>query len=230
MIKYFIIIFIIFIILRFKNGLKIQCYNFWQGNNTAKYYKLLFNKIGAGSKIIDIGVGTGYNLVKNRNTILDKNLYIYGIDIDKQYNDYCKKLIKDNKMNMNINIEFIDFFDVKEYLEYDYAIFGQSFPVIPRNIMTDMLTHTKKLIKYEGKIIFLHQLDDEGNINHLFYKLKPQLKNIPFVWIDSGIATSKIEFERWLDSNNMRYNYKIIHTDKVLNLNLNIYMYICSKK
>lgn len=230
MIRYFIIIFIIFLVFILKSILKIHCYNFWQGNNTAKYYKLLFNKIESDSKILDIGVGTGYNLVKNKNTIVNKNLYIYGIDIDKDYNKYCKKLIKKNDMNIHINIELIDLFNVNEYLEYDYAIFGQSFPVIPRNIMTDMLNHAKKLIKYEGKIVFIHQLDDEGNTDHLFYKLKPQLKNIPFVWIDSGIPTSKIEFERWLDSNNMRYKYKIIHTDKVLNLNLNVYMYICSKK
>jgi len=209
---------------------RVQFYNFWQSKNTSEYYKVLFQDIEKESNILDIGVGTGKNLVYNKDIIISKNLSIYGIDIDQDYNKYCNKIIKKNGLEKNIKIELRDLFKVQDCSKYDYAIFGQSFPVIPRKIMTNMLQHALKLIKNNGKVIFIHQLDDQNKLNHLFYKIKPILKHIPFVWVDSGIPTSKKDFEKWLDVNNLNYKKKIIHSDQVLDLKLNIYMYICTKK
>lgn len=210
---------------------RVQFYNIWQSKNTSEYYKVLLNEVVENnSNILDIGVGTGKNLVYNKDNIISKNLSIHGIDIDQDYNKYCKQLIQQNGLKNNVIIELKDLFDNQNYSSYDHAIFGQSFPVIPRKIMTNMLQHALKLIKSNGKIIFIHQLDDQNKMDHLFYKIKPILKYIPFVWVDSGIATSKKDFEKWLNNNNLMYENKIIHTDKVLDLKLNIYMYICYKK
>lgn len=219
------------IIILCQTHFRVQFYNFWQSKNTSEYYKVLLQEVVENnSKILDIGVGTGKNLVYNKNIIIAKNLSIHGIDIDQDYNKYCKKTILQNDLKNNVKIELIDLFKVFNYSKYDYAIFGQSFPVISRKIMTSMLQHALKLIKSNGKIIFIHQLDDQNKLNHLFYKIKPILKHIPFVWVDSGIPTSKKDFEKWLDVNNLNYEKKIIHTDKILDLKLNIYMYICYKK
>lgn len=224
-----LILIILLIITVCKKLLRVYCYNFWQMKNSIKYYNILFDQVESDSKILDIGVGTCNNLVKNKNQIIKKELKIHGIDIDKDYNDYCKECIEYNDLEKDIKIEFRDLFDINNYYEYDYAIFGQSFPVIPRNIMTNMLDHAKKLIKQDGKIIFIHQLDDQDKLNHIYYKIKKIIKYIPFVWIDSGIPTSKKEFENWLENNNLKYENKIIHTDKVFGLDLNIYMYTCIK-
>jgi cyclopropane fatty-acyl-phospholipid synthase-like methyltransferase len=213
-----------------KKFLKVEFYNFWQTKNTSEYYKIMFQNIKNNSSLLDIGVGPGRNLVYNKDAIIAKNISIHGIDIDHEYNKYCKKTISENKLDSIVKIELKDLFHIQTKAKYDYAIFGQSFPVIPRKIMTNMLQHALKLIKDNGRIIFIHQLDDQNKMDHLFYKIKPILKHIPFVWVDSGIATSKKDFEKWLEYNGLNYEKKIIHSDQVFDLKLNIYMYICQRK
>lgn len=224
-----IIISIIIIILMFclllKDKLKPRCYNFWHAPSTSKFYKKTFHKIKNNSKILDVGVGTGVNLVNNKNVILNKNLHIHGIDIDKAYNNYCKKLVSNYNLDDNIKIELKCLFDIDD--KYDYIIFGQSYPVIDNELITKMLKHGKKLLNENGNIIFIHNLVD-NNKKNIFYKIKPYIKYIPFIWIDSGYPTAKKDFEKWLSNINLKYNYNIIHTDKFFDLNLNVYMYICN--
>jgi cyclopropane fatty-acyl-phospholipid synthase-like methyltransferase len=221
-----IIVLILYLIL--KSLLKIPCYDYWQGYYTKKYYKHVFNNIvNQNSNILDVGVGTGYNLIHNKDIIKHKNLQIHGIDIDKDYHNHCYNQIIKYGLTNNVSIEFIDLFNVTN--KYDYIIFGQSFPVIEKQLMTNMIYHCKKLLNKDGKIIFIHHLiDDNNNTNHIFYKIKPYIKYIPFIWIDSGKPNTKIQFENWLNAIGLKYTYNIIHTDHIFNTKLNIYNYICS--
>jgi cyclopropane fatty-acyl-phospholipid synthase-like methyltransferase len=223
-----LIIFLIIMLYVILNSLfKIACYNFWNGKPSQENYSFILNKLDNNSKILDVGVGTGYNLVQNKEIIKNKNLIIHGIDIDKDYNKYCKNLIKDNGLDLNIFIELKDLFKIN--YKYDYIIFGQSFPVIERNLMTRMLNHAIENLKDDGKIIFIHSLvDDYKDIDNIFYKIKPYIKYIPFIWLDSGKKTTKFEFENWLENNNLRYNYYITRYDKFFNMKINTYAYICS--
>ena len=234
----YVIIFIICIVFLlmfiFKDKIRIICYNYWH-SISSKHYKSCLSEIELNSKILDVGVGTGHNLIKNSDIIIQRDLTIHGIDIDHVYNNHCYTQILKHNLSDNIKIELKDLFSIKNDKndkndKYDYIIFGQSFPVIPRPLMTKMLNHSKHLLNDGGKIIFIHQLDDTNKTNHIFYKIKPYIKYIPFVWIDSGVVTSKHEFEEWLDKSNLNYDYNIIHTDKVLDLRLNIYMYTCTIK
>lgn len=225
----YIIFILIIIYLIFKNKLKIECYNFWHSNKTSKFYNYLFDKvIEKNSSILDVGVGTGINLVNNKKLILDKNLNINGIDIDKNYNKYCKNIIKKNKLEKNIIIELKNLFDIDDISnKYKYIVFGQSYPVISKKLITKMVKYCKNLLQNDGKIIFIHNLIDNNKNHHIVYKIKPYLKYIPFIWIDSGKPTKKTDFEKFLTSLELKYNYSIIDTDKILDIKLNIYLYIC---
>jgi hypothetical protein len=83
------------------------------------------------------------------------------------------------------------------------------------------------ILNKNGKIIFLHSLVNYGDSDNIFYKIKPYLKYVPFVWIDSGIPTKKIYFEIWLKSHKLNFTYDITRTDKVFNTNINTYIYVC---
>ena len=212
------------------NLLKIGCYNFWNGNPSKENYSYFFKNINNNTRILDVGVGTGYNLVNNKDIIKSKKIFIHGIDINKEYNDYCKKLIKDNNLNSNIFIEIKNLFEVKN--KYDYIIFVQSFPVIEINLMTRMLKYViNNNLKDNSKIIFIHSLIDKvEDYDNIFYKIKPYVKHIPFVWLDSGHPTTKVDFENWLENNNLNYTYEITRNDKFFDMIINTYAYICTPK
>ena len=121
-------------------------------------------------------------------------------------------------------------FEVKN--KYDYIIFGQSFPVIEINLMTRMLKYViNNNLKDNSKIIFIHSLIDKvEDYDNIFYKIKPYVKHIPFVWLDSGHPTTKVDFENWLENNNLNYTYEITRNDKFFDMIINTYAYICTPK
>jgi len=48
--------------------------------------------------------------------------------------------------------------DMVFYINKDYIIFVESFPVIPLKIMESMILYSTKLLSKKGKIIFIHNL------------------------------------------------------------------------
>lgn len=226
-ISFLLFLIIILYVLQFQ--LKPFCYNFWNGYSATINYEYILNKVKPNSSILDVGVGTGTSLLNHKKLILEKNLYIHGIDIDEEYNNYCKKEVQKHKLESNIFIEYKDLFELNDK-KYDYIIFIQSFPVIERDLMTKILLHAQNLLNNDGKIIFTHNLvENKKDMNNIFYKIKPYIKYIPLVWIDSGKPTLKTDFEDWLKKYKMTFTYDIIHTINKFNIDINTYTYICEK-
>jgi ubiquinone/menaquinone biosynthesis C-methylase UbiE len=85
----------------------LHCYNYWHSEHTTIFYKKLLAKFNNNSKVLDVGVGPGLNLLNNKDIVIEKNLHIHGIDIDKQYNDYCKSQVKNQKLGKYFKIELL---------------------------------------------------------------------------------------------------------------------------
>ena len=206
--------------------IRIFFYNFWLCNeylsvSTPYLYRTMLHRLQDNQSILEVGVGTGIPIFKNLDLIKQKNINIHGIDIDKDYTEYCSSLFVNEKQ---ISIEIKDLFTITE--TYDVILFSESLPVIPRHIMELMLEHCKTILKPNGKIIFLNNLIMKNQQIHPLALLKPYIKYIPFVWIDFGEAIVMDDFENLLLAHNFQFNSSIIANNNLTLLNYPIYQYM----
>lgn len=151
-------------------------FNFW-----AKYYdkekifsKLLFNivkktvnsvKIKNGSKILDIGCGTGnlLFLLEKQN----KELKLYGIDVSEKMLKIAKKKVK-GAVLMNISASYIDKKFTREF--FDYIFIVDVFHHIPEK--EKLMKVFYKILKKNGKLI-ITDFDFGIILNKIFRFIEP---------------------------------------------------------
>lgn len=158
---------------------------------TPHLYNEFLQTLPDKSNILEIGIGTGLCLKMNASTIKKKKLKITGIDIDAEYINMCKQNINDAGLNDLCVAKVQDLFDVKE--TYDYALFMESFPVIPIPVAGSML---QKAESVSNNIIFVHNICNDPNF--LYRIIKSNLKNL--VGVDFGRSTSYKEWVEFLDT------------------------------
>jgi|694.fasta_scaffold105705_2 ubiquinone/menaquinone biosynthesis C-methylase UbiE len=177
------------------------------GVNTPSFYKkVLLDFVKDNTSILEVGIGNGICLDKNAQLIKNKNLSIFGIDIDADYLEQCAEIIKKNNLQNNVKIKNQDLLCMKSKIKYDYVIFSESYPVIPDEIMKKMMKKCKQLLKRKGQIIFIHNLVDEKDFLRDF--LKPKLKNL--IMIDFGKLTTHKEFDDFIADVNFKIKKKIL--------------------
>jgi cyclopropane fatty-acyl-phospholipid synthase-like methyltransferase len=171
--------------------IKNNCYDVVLGNpeygNPLLYEKIL-ERINDESIILDIGIGNGSYFTNKKvvELIKTKKITIEGIDIDETYIEKCSSRIKENELENNVSCENINLFTMNKTKKYDHIFFIQSFPLIPINLLENMLQKCNSLLKENGSIIFVHNLTENKNY------IKPYLKYLTLV--DFGKSTTKEEF------------------------------------
>jgi len=179
-------------------------------NNTPRIYKYVLenNHIKDNTSILEVGIGNGTCIKKNARLIKNKNLHIDGIDIDEDYIQKCNEVIIENNLDKNVTVRYENLFDLDEKKKYNYIFFTESYPVIPEEIMIDMMKKSKNLLKPGGKVIFIHNLEK----THTFIRdyLKPKLKYVPFLWVDFGRLSTHNDFDKFLKDTDFTIYEKIL--------------------
>lgn len=202
----------ILIILIFEYKMKkIQIYELIFGNkkfplSTPNLYLSVLKNIPENSKILDFGCGSGI-CYRNKETIklINKsNLSITGIDIDKFALSRFQKKIENNYLNSKVKLLYGDIFTM-ELPKFDYFIFSESAPVLPKIFLEKLILHIKNnLLNDDGKIIFINNLVENPQFITKF--LKPKLKY--FTTIDFGRTLTKDNFEELKNNTNMNVKYE----------------------
>ena len=146
-----------------------------------------------GSSILDVGCGDGiyYTGDKIIALIKAKNLTIHSIDIDDGAVPICQKRIKLAGISDKVTAECIDLLKIEK--RYDAILFMESFPVIPRPLMAELIGHAMTLGK---KIFMYHNLVEKKD--SFINILKPNLKYLTLV--DFGQLTSVNEMHECVKS------------------------------
>jgi len=202
---------------------------------TPNLYNYTINKLNNNSKVLDFGCGNGicYNNIKVIENIKNKNLKVIGVDIDKIYINECNNRIVNNHLQDYIETKLINIFDYKlndNEEKFDYAIFSESAPVIPSELLFDFVDYiNNNLIKEDGQIIFINNLSQENNKMKI---IKPYIKYISL--IDFGVLLTENDFIKMGNKLNKKVIINLIDSMKLkeilsyFNLNL-LYpiLYLC---
>lgn len=158
----------------------------------AGFHKIL-SGIPDNSTILDVGCGDGlyYTVDKIQRLIRKKNLQIYSIDVDAGAVPICKKRIQEAGLAHQVKADAIDLlaFNLEpEQPRYDVVLFMESFPVIGRPLMAQLINKAKTL---GTQIQLYHNLVERKDVFMTW--MKPRIKL--FTLVDFGALTSVKEQE-----------------------------------
>jgi protein-L-isoaspartate O-methyltransferase len=132
-------------------------------STTNLYYSFL-QRMKQGTKILDIGVGTGIYFEDSHCTklIKEKNIKIVGIDINKPDIELASQRIIESDLGMNVEAKYVDLFEYDGDLnEFDVILFSESYPVIPRDLMKKMLMFIVHSKGFSGELVFINNVEDD---------------------------------------------------------------------
>lgn len=180
------------------------------------------------SRILDVGIGTGYVYAQNSDLIKRKNIKVVGVDIDPNYVRSAKHAVIDAELEEHIRIINID---IREALDsdtdllnhsFDFVCFSDSFAVIP-NVYT-IITHCEKYLNSTGYMIITSTLFDKYSTNVDWIKQKLVYVSS----VDFGNMMLKDDLEKYLRTRctNTTDCFRLIDSKNLLGENYKINTYI----
>lgn len=163
---------------------------------TPNLYRIFLNHIEENSKVLEVGIGTGLTLEKNADIIKSKNIQIHGIDVDDSYLTACRLKIAKTDLHNHVTLELNNILDVELTVNhYDYVLFMESYPVIPRESLELIVRRLQRIVKPSGRITFIHNLIEKNEWSIGRALIKTNLKKV--TTIDFGRLIVRADFEKW---------------------------------
>lgn len=179
------------------------------------------------SRILDIGIGTGYVYSQNSDLVKRKNIHITGIDIDPAYIKSAKHTVIDADLESNVKLIIGDINEIDEheikYGSYDFVFFTDSYSSMDNVHST--ITLSEKYLTEDGIIVVASTLFDyyDENIDwikqRLFYVSSIQFGNMMLKGnLEEYIKTRYI--------GNIKQCFRVINTTSIPGTDYQIKTYI----
>jgi SAM-dependent methyltransferase len=159
---------------------------------TSKWYQEVLYNIPPGSRVLDVGIGTGAALVANANLVREKHITLVGVDYDAAYIEKCQVLIDSHSLSDHVSATCCSFYGYKDEERFDHIYFSGSFMILPDP--QGALRHALGLLKdttNNGRLYFTQTFELSRNV--FLEKLKPALAYLTS--IDFGRVTYVEELE-----------------------------------
>jgi len=163
----------------------------------------ILERLPPGSRVLDIGVGSGTYLEHDlvRKLLKERRLHVDGVDISVPNVAICKQRIEKHGLGDCFTAIVEDARELKGDGTYDALLFMESFPVMSKALFIDIYTKVQRLLKPAGQNYLYHNLVDPTKTGSLTLAsarfLKPLLR--VFVGIDFGRLTTIPEMWDCLD-------------------------------
>ena len=158
---------------------------------TAAWYRAVLTRLPAGSRLLDIGIGTGSALLANAAALTEKAIRVTGLDIDAAYIDRCRRAVDEQGLHSAVTPRLESVYDHRGS-PYDAAYFSASFMLLPDPPAA--LRHVRSLLTPGARLYFTQTFEHEPS--RAIERLKPLLRLV--TTIDFGRVTYEHDFRRVL--------------------------------
>lgn len=164
---------------------------------TAGWYREVLSRLSLGSRLLDVGIGTGGALVANAPLIWQKDLQIVGVDIDPDYIQRAAKLVREKSLEGHVEVRLQSVYDHVAVRPYDAVYFSASFMLLPDP--QGCLRHIRAQLAPGGRVFFTQTFQEKRSA--LMEKAKPMLHKV--TTIHFGQVTYEADFMAILRASGM---------------------------
>lgn len=210
------------------DSVKSTIYNTTIGHfYTSGVMRHILVEIPDNSKILDVGIGTGYIYSQNSDLIKRKNIYVTGIDTDPGYIKHAKHSMIDADLESHVRLLNCDTYTTSkidiDLGSFDFVIFSDSYSSISDVYST--ITFCERYLNRIGIIIVASALFDkyDENIDWIKQRL------IYVSSIDFGNMMIKEDLEQYVEarySGNIDECFRVISSAKIPGTEYTIKTYI----
>jgi len=163
---------------------------------TAGWYRAVLEHLPPGSRVLDVGIGTGTALLQNAAEVVGRDLRVTGIDIDADYVVRCARAIASLGLGSRIGVRLESVYDHRGG-PYDAVYFSGSFMLLPDP--AGALRRLSGSLAPGGRLYFTQTFEQRRS--RALETLKPLLHLL--TTIDFGRVTYEADFRRALDDGGM---------------------------
>jgi SAM-dependent methyltransferase len=154
---------------------------------TTAWYRNVLERLPARSRLLDVGIGTGGALVANAAILVERDLRVTGVDVDRAYVERCRRALSRAGLADRVEARLESVYDHRGG-PYDAAYFSASFMLMPDPPAA--LRHVVSLLVPGGRIYFTQTFEHERS--KLAELVKPLLRLVTTV--DFGRVTYEADF------------------------------------
>jgi ubiquinone/menaquinone biosynthesis C-methylase UbiE len=166
---------------------------------TIGWYEIVLHDLDAGSRLLDVGVGTAGALVACHQLVRAKQLQVVGMDYDDHYIRQAETAIARADLADQIKVVAMDLYQLEEHAlalscsaqetTFDAAYFSGSFSLLPD--WPAALTRAAAVLKPGGKIYITQTYQTQAS--WLWSWMKPWLRHVTTIDFGQLVTTDRIE-------------------------------------
>jgi SAM-dependent methyltransferase len=164
---------------------------------TGGWYRAVLNRLPTGCRLLDVGIGTGAALVANADLLVENDVRVVGVDVDRAYVERCRTIVARRGLDDRVTVR-LESIDAHEGGPYDAAYFSGSFMLLPDPPAT--LRRVRTLLSPGGPVYFTQTF--EHRRSRAAELAKPILRAL--TGIDFGRVTYESEFRASLADGGIR--------------------------
>jgi ubiquinone/menaquinone biosynthesis C-methylase UbiE len=146
-----------------------------------------------GSRLLDVGVGTGSSLLSNADLVRSRSMTVEGIDINTSYLKACQEKIEETGVSDLISVREQSVYDLDPEDKYDAVYFSASFMLLPNQ--QEALRVVKACLKPGGHVCFTQTFETKRA--RLMELIKPLM--YLFTSVHFGVVTYEGPFIEQLE-------------------------------
>lgn len=154
---------------------------------TSKWYAAVLGRLAPGSRLLDVGIGTGSALLSNAPLLRERDLTVVGVDIDADYIQRATGRIATAGVGDRVTVRLESVYDHQDG-PYDAVYFSASFMLMPDPPAA--LEHVCGLLSPGGRVFFTQTFQERRS--RVLEKAKPLLGKL--TTIEFGRVTYEGDF------------------------------------
>ncbi|MBW2253418.1 MAG: class I SAM-dependent methyltransferase [Deltaproteobacteria bacterium] len=178
-------------------GLKAWIYDRALLSLTTGWYREVLLRVPTGSRILDVGIGTGGALASNASLLIERDLHVIGVDIDPDYVNRCRRRMVRAGLEERVDTRLLSIYDYEE-TGFDAAYFSASFMLLPDRERA--VRHVNGLLAPGARVFFTQTFQKRRS--RVLEAMKPMLRALTTV--DFGEVTYEDDFLAVLASAGLR--------------------------